>query len=351
MKSYQVKEFGAPLEPVEAPNPEPKGTEVLLKVKAAGVCHSDLHFWQGGYDLGGGKWLSLTDRGMKLPLVMGHEPVGEVVAYGSEARGVAVGDTRLVFPWIGCGKCARCQDGAENECTAMRTLGVFTPGAYADHIMAPHPRYLLDISGIPATAACTLACAGVTAYGAFKKVHPLPAQDKVVIIGVGGVGLTGVNIARGYLDHELIAVDIDDSKLEAAREAGAHHVVNSKSTDAVAAIKELTGGGAGAVVDFVATGATARLGIDAVRKGGKYIAVGLYGGEITISTATIPMRALTIRGSYVGNLQEMKELIDLVKAGKAKPVRVATRPLDQVTQTLQDLEAGRIVGRVVLEPQ
>ncbi|MBL28864.1 MAG: alcohol dehydrogenase [Rhodospirillaceae bacterium] len=351
MKSYQVMEFGKPLQLVETPNPEPKGTEVLLKIRAAGVCHSDLHFWHGGYDLGGGKWLSLTDRGMKLPLTMGHEPVGEVVAVGPDVTGVSVGDVRLVFPWIGCGTCARCAEGDENLCTSMRTLGVFTPGAYADHIVAPHPRYLVDIEGIPETSACTLACAGVTAYGALKKVLPLPADDKVVIIGIGGVGLTGVNVAAGYLEQELIAVDVDDEKLAAAKEAGATHLINSKTTDAVAKIKELTGGaGAGAVVDFVASGPTTRLGLDAVRKGGKHIAVGLYGGDVTVSTALFPMRALTLRGSYVGNLQEMKELIALVKAGKAKPVRVATRPLDQVTQTLEDLDAGRIVGRVVLTP-
>ncbi|MCH7928919.1 MAG: alcohol dehydrogenase catalytic domain-containing protein [Proteobacteria bacterium] len=350
MKSYQVTEFGAALEAVVTDTPEPKGDEVLLRVKACGVCHSDLHLWRGGYDLGGGKWLSIQDRGLKLPFVMGHEPVGEVVALGPEASGVSIGDTRLVFPWIGCGACNRCREGNDNDCVNMRTIGVFSPGGYADHVMVPHPRYLLDISGIPDDYACTLACAGVTTYSALTKTLPLAADDTVVVIGAGGLGLTGIGIARAYLDHELIVVDIDDEKLEAARKAGATHVVNSRSVDAVEAIKELTGGGAGAVIDLVGSSATAQLGIDAVRKGGKHIAVGLYGGDITVSLPLLPLRNMTIRGSYVGRLGEMHELIDLVRGGKVEPVPVATRPLDQVTKTLEDLDEGRILGRVVVVP-
>ncbi len=314
------------------------------------MCPSDIHLWDGGFDLGGGKWLSLQDRGMKLPLVLGHEPVGEVVAMGAQATGVSVGETRLVFPWIGCGKCRRCAEGHDNDCVAMRTLGIFTPGGYADHIMAPHPRYLVDIPGIPEVNACTLACAGVTAYSALTKVHPLAADDKVVIIGAGGVGLTGVGIARGYLDQELIVVDIEETRLDAARRAGAAHTVNSKAADAAERIRELTLGGAGAVVDFVGSPATAALGLGAARKGGKYIVVGLYGGEIALSLPLLPLRHLSVRGSYVGTLKEMHELIALVRADKATPVPVATRPLDQVNETLQDLRNGRIVGRVVVVP-
>lgn len=350
MKSYQVTEFGAALEPAVTETPEPKRTEVLLRVKACGVCHSDIHFWRGGYDLGGGKRLLLQDRGIKLPLVMGHEPVGEVVALGPEATGVSVGDTRLVFPWIGCGKCNRCLEGNENDCVNMRSIGVFSPGAYADHVMVPHPRYLLDISGIPEANACTLACAGVTAYSALTKTLPLSAEDKVVVIGAGGLGLTGIGVARSYLDRELIAVDIEEEKLEAARKAGATHVVNSRSVDAVKEIKEITGGGAGAVVDFVGSSATAPLGIDALRKGGKHITVGLYGGDIALSLPLLALRHLTIRGSYVGKLGELHELLDLVRGGKVEPVPVETRPLDQVMKTLEDLDDGRIVGRVVLVP-
>ncbi|MCZ6592955.1 MAG: alcohol dehydrogenase [Alphaproteobacteria bacterium] len=351
MKSYQLVATNEPLELVETETPEPQGTEVLIRITASGVCHSDLYFWQGGYNMGGGKTITIEERGIKLPLTMGHEPVGEVVALGADAEGVEIGDKRLVFPWIGCGECPRCREGSDNDCVAMRTLGVLAPGGYADHLMVPHAKYLVDIAGIPEHYACTLACAGVTSYSALKKVHPLSADDKVVIIGAGGVGLTGVGIARTYLpDHELIVVDIDGEKLAAARQAGADHTINSKDEDALERLRELTGNGPGAIVDFVGSSETTKLGYDAVRKGGRYISVGLYGGEITIPTLTLPIRNMTLRGSYVGKLEEMHELIELVRGGEVTPIPVEKRPMSRVTETLHDLNEGRILGRVVLVP-
>ena len=351
MKRYQLVETNQPLQLVETDNPDPQGTEVLIKITASGVCHSDLYFWQGGYDGGGGKTISIEERGIKLPLTMGHEPVGEVVALGPDATGVKIGDKRLVFPWIGCGDCPRCDEGNDNNCISMRTLGVLATGGYADHVMAAHSKYLLDISGIPEHYACTLACAGITSYSALTKVHPLYDDDKVVIIGAGGVGLTGIGIARAYLpDHELIVVDIDGEKLAAARQAGADHTINSSDEDALERLKELTNTGPGAIVDFVGSSETSKLGYDAVRKGGKYICVGLYGGEITIPTLTLPVRNMTVQGSYVGNLEEMNELLDLVRGGEVTPIPVEKRSLSRVTETLQDLDKGRILGRVVLVP-
>lgn len=351
MKSYQLVTPNEPLELVESETPEPVGGQVLLRVLACGVCHSDLHFWQGGYDLGGGKWLSLEERGLKLPMVMGHEPIGEVVALGPDASGVEIGETRLVFPWMGCGDCPRCAEGAENDCIKMRTTGVFSAGGYADHIMAPDARYLLDIGNLDPHYACTLACAGITSYSALKKVHPLSADDKVVIIGAGGVGLTGVGIAAKYLaDHEIIVLDLDDEKLAHARQAGASHTINPGKVDALARIREITGTGAGAIVDFVASGETAGIGFEATRKGGRYIAVGLYGGEITTPTMMLPGRNLTMRGSYVGRLDEMKELLALVHEGGIPPIPIAKRPMSAVTDTLQDIADGKIVGRVVVVP-
>lgn len=350
MKSYQLTELGEPLELVETDTPEPTGTQVLLKTIACGVCHSDVHLWHGGFDLGGGKFMSLTERGMTLPMVMGHEPIGEVVAVGPDAHGVSMGETRLVFPWIGCGTCARCGEEHDNDCTSMRTIGVFRPGGYADHVLAPHPKYLIDISGIDPVYGCTLACAGVTAYSALSKTLPLADDDKVVIIGAGGVGLTGVGIAPGFLEREVIVVDIEDEKLRTARETGANHTVNSSAGNAVEEIHDLTAGGAGAVVDFVGAPQTAHLGMDAIRKGGKYVAVGLYGGEVSVSMPLLPLRHMSLRGSYVGNLAEMRELAALAQAGKVKALPVQTRPMSEVTRTLRELESGDVTGRVIVVP-
>src|SRR3974390_3185513 len=190
MRSFQVCRCGEPMQFAETATPKPKGTEVVVKTLAAGGCHSDLHIWEGFYDLGHGKALRLQERGVKLPLTMGHENVGEVVAVGPRAKGVKVGDKRLVYPWIGCGTCAVCKRGDEQLCMAPRFLGVYRDGGYATHILVPHPRYLVPYPRVmkPEQAA-PLACSGVTAYGALKKLGSLVKSEPVVVFGAGGVGL------------------------------------------------------------------------------------------------------------------------------------------------------------------
>ena len=136
MISYEVQEFGAPLVRAERPTPTPAGDQVLVRVDAAGVCHSDLHIWHGSYDLGNGKTLNMADRGLKLPVTLGHEIAGEVVAVGPDAKGVKVGQKYVVYPWLGCGECKVCKRGDENLCLAGRSLGVYQPGGYSDHVLA-----------------------------------------------------------------------------------------------------------------------------------------------------------------------------------------------------------------------
>jgi len=350
MRMFQVCVCGQPLQCNEAATPEPKGTEVLLKVLAAGVCHSDLHLSEGFFDLGGGKKLSLQERGMKLPLTLGHENVGEVVAVGPDAKGVKVGQKMLADPWIGCGKCAACQRNEDNLCTAMRSLGVFSNGGYATHMMVPHPRYLFDIGDMAPERAAPLACSGVTTYGALKKIATLKSEP-TVIIGAGGLGLMCLALHKKMGGQSAIVVDIDPAKRDAAMKAGAKAVVDAKAADAVDQIKALTNGGAWGVVDLVGSSQSARMGYDSLAKGGKYVIVGLYGGDLTVSLPPIPMRALTIQGSYVGSVPEMAELMDLIKRTGLPDVPVATRPLSQVNEAMADLRAGKIVGRVVLQPE
>src|SRR5688572_29865874 len=169
MRSFQVCQCGAPLQMIEAEAPQPQGTQVLLKMLAAGVCHSDLHIWDGYYEIGGGKRLMLADRGIKLPLTMGHENVGEVVALGPDAKDVKVGDVRLVNPWMGCGECKVCRRGDENLCLKSSNLGVFSHGGYATHLHIKSPRHLFAIDGLTPAQAAPLACSGVTAFSALKK--------------------------------------------------------------------------------------------------------------------------------------------------------------------------------------
>jgi D-arabinose 1-dehydrogenase-like Zn-dependent alcohol dehydrogenase len=346
---FQVCVCGQPLQLNEAPTPEPKGSEVLLKVIAAGVCHSDLHLADGWFDLGGGKRMSLQDRGMKLPVTLGHENVGEVVAVGPEAKSVKIGARMLAHPWIGCGNCGPCKRGEENLCRAMKSLGVFSNGGYADYLIVPHPRYLFDIGDLAPERAAPLACSGVTTFGALKKV-PTLTSEPTVIIGAGGLGLMCQALHKAMGGHSAIVVDIDPVKRDAAKKAGASAVIDGAAPDAAQQIIDLTKGGAWAVIDLVGSSQSARLGYDSLIKGGKYVIVGLYGGDLTVSLPLIPMRAVTIQGSYVGSLPEMKELIELVKRTGLPPVPVATRPLKDVNAVMDQLRAGKIVGRVVLTP-
>ncbi len=351
MKSYDVCECGAPLRLMERPTPKPVGTQVLMKVIAAGVCHSDLHIWDGYYELGGGKRLQLLERGIKLPLTMGHENVGEVVALGPDATGVKVGDRRLVHPWMGCGECMVCRRGEENLCTKPRNLGVFSNGGYADYMLVPHPRYLFEIGDLAPEKAAPLACSGITAYSALKKVGAVLRDQPVVIIGAGGVGLAAQALLKAMDGKGAVMVDLDPVKREAAKKAGALAVIDGAAPDAAQRIVAATHGGAWAAIDFVGAGTTVKLAIDSlVPKGGQVVVVGLFGGDITLSTPFLPMRAMTIQGSYVGSLPEMAELLDLVRRKGLPPIPVATRPLAEVNEALNALKAGQVVGRVVLTP-
>jgi propanol-preferring alcohol dehydrogenase len=350
MRMFQVCVCGQPLQLNEQSTPTPTGTEVLLKMVAAGVCHSDLHLSDGYFDLGGGKLMSLQDRGMKLPVTLGHENVGDVVAAGPQAQGVKTGTRMMAHPWIGCGTCAVCQRGEENLCRAMKSLGVFSNGGYADYIMVPHPRYLIDIGDLSPERVAPLACSGVTTYSALKKVAATLKTEPTVIIGAGGLGLMCIALHKAMGGHSAIVVDIDPAKREAAKQAGAALVIDGRAADAAQQIIAATNGGAWAAIDLVGSSATARLGIDSLIKGGKYVIVGLYGGDITLSLPPLPMRAITIQGSYVGSLPETRELIDLVRRTGLPPVPVETRPLADVNAVMSELRAGKVIGRIVLTP-
>jgi D-arabinose 1-dehydrogenase-like Zn-dependent alcohol dehydrogenase len=333
------------------PTPEPKGAEVLLKVMAAGVCHSDIHIWDGYYELGSGKRLQLLERGIKLPLTMGHENVGRVVAVGPDATGVKVGEVKLAHPWMGCGECAVCRRGEENLCAKPRNLGVFSNGGYATHMMVPHPRYLFDIGDLSPALAAPLACSGITTFSALKKVgDAVLKSEPVVVIGAGGLGLMAIELHKAMGGKGVIAVDIDPVKRDAAKKAGAVAAIDGAAADAARQIVDATHGGAWAVIDLVGSSATAKLGLDALIKGGKLIIVGLFGGEVTVPTPFFPMRAMTVQGSYVGSLPEMAELLALVRQKGAPAIPIRTRPLEDANDALNDLKAGKIVGRVVLTP-
>jgi len=348
MKAYQITKWGEPLEEREIETPVPEGTQVLLRVTASGVCHSDIHLWDGYFDMGGDVKMRLEDRGMTLPFTMGHEVLGEVAALGPDATGVEIGDKRIYFPWIGCGECAVCQRAEELLCAAPRTPGTRYAGGYAEYCIAQHSRYLVPYEGVEETHAATCACSGVTAYSALKKLAHLRSDEHLMIIGAGGVGLAGIGMAKAVIDAKLVVADIDAAKRAAALAAGADMVVDNSDPNAVKEMMEKTGGGAHGVIDFVGAPGSTGFAMQTLARGGTIVVVGLFGGAVQLPLATLPLKMMSIIGSYVGNLEEMHELMALVKAGKVKPVPITPRPLSEAGQTIADLRAGKAVGRYVL---
>jgi len=353
MRSYQVTAFGAALAEASAATPEPTGTQVLLRVAACGVCHSDVHLREGYFDLGADGRLDLS-RGLPLPFTLGHEVAGEVVAMGTDAaaapEAVAVGDRRVVYPWIGCGQCAQCGEGREHLCRAPRNVGIQCDGGYSDHVMVPHPRYLLPYGDIPVEEACTYACSGLTAYSALRKVGPLAADDPLVVIGAGGVGLAGVRLARHVNGVAPIVAEISSERRDAALAAGACEAIDPAAEDAARSLIRATKGGVAAAVDFVGSAESARFGFDILRKGGKLVIVGLFGGGLSLPVPHFPLREVTVTGSYVGTLEELHELLALARAGKVGRPQVEARPLGDAEAALSALKDGRITGRAVLVP-
>ena len=351
MISYDVIAFGQPLERMERPTPVPIGSEVLLRVAAAGVCHTDLHTWEGAYDLGGGRQLSMRERGVSLPLTLGHEIVGEVLAAGPDATGVGPGQMRLVYPWIGCGTCSLCQRGRENLCPSPRFLGIFRAGGYSDHVMVPDARYLIDIGELSPEQAAPYACSGLTTYSAIRKIDPhVLANETVVVIGAGGVGLMGVTLLRALGCPAVGVVETDARRRDAALKAGAAWAVDGAAPDALDQVKRAGQQGVWAVIDCVGSAATVAQGLAMLTKGGQLIIVGLFGGEMSLSPALLPMRAVSIVGSYIGNLGELQELMALVCRQRPAPVPLDCRCLDEAGAAMQALAAGQVVGRVILKP-
>jgi D-arabinose 1-dehydrogenase-like Zn-dependent alcohol dehydrogenase len=348
MLSFQIESFGKPLAQVLRAAPVPGGSEVLLRVRSCGVCHSDVHLHEGYFALGQDQRLDLS-RSIQPPRTLGHEIAGEVVAWGGDVHGLAVGARRVVFPWIGCGACSTCTAGSEHLCNAPRALGINRDGGFADHVLVPHPKYLLEFDPLPEDQACIYACSGLTAYSALKKAAPLRADDALLIIGAGGVGLSGIRLARKLYDARLIVAELDHAKWDIARAAGADEVIDPGAAGASKALVKATGGVA-AAIDFVGAAATFEFGFGALRKAGRLISVGLFGGATPLLPVMLALRAVSITGSYVGSLQEMNELMAIARTGSLPSLPVTMQPLGHADQALLDLKAGKVRGRVILKP-
>jgi propanol-preferring alcohol dehydrogenase len=348
MDAWAVVEHQAPLQKIKCPIPKPAATEVLIKVTHCGVCHSDLHFWEGFYDLGGGKRFNITDRGVVLPRAIGHEILGTVAALGPDAEGVAVGDRRIVYPWIGCGHCRRCEAGEDNLCAKQRSLGVMQDGGFASHVVVPHSRYLVDHGNVDPAVAATFGCSGITTLSAIRKVMPLAPDDPVVLVGAGGLGLSAIAMLRALGHQVIISVDISADKRAAAIKTGATAAVDGAGDDPAKEVLAAASGPVLAVLDFVNSSTTAQLALGVLAKGGKMVQVGVMGGELNLSLVGLIFKAVTIMGNNTGNPAHLREVASMAREGKLAPIPVTTLPWDGANTALMRLRDGQVTGRLVL---
>lgn len=349
--SYDLVAFGEPFQERQRPIPEPTGTEVLVRIRRSGVCHSDIHIADGYFDLGDEGHFKMADRGMALPVALGHEMAGDVVSMGPDATGVSLGQTVLVFPWIGCGQCRACKEERSNDCMKMRMLGIVQDGGYATHVLVEHSKFLVDVEGMDLDTVTPHACSGLTVYNALKTIGPVRDDEWLAIMGAGGLGLNAVAIARAMGYPRILSLDVDGAKLDAAEDMGADAGLDSGRDDILAALAETTGNNLAAVLDTVGIPATSHIAVRALTKTGRYVVVGLHGGTFKMPLPWLPQKALRVQGCHVGNCGDLRELIDLVKTGKVKDIPVTSRPLSDVVEALDDLRAGKVTGRIVLNAE
>ena len=348
--SYDLIEWGKPFQKCKKKLPKPTSAEVLVRVTAAGLCHSDLHVQRGFMDLGEEGKLTFSERGAELPMTFGHEIAGIVEAVGPEARMVNIGQQVLVFPWIGCGNCEACAEERESDCSAMRIIGLKQKGGFATHCLVENEKFLVDIEGLDAAEVVPHACSGITVYNALEKMGALKENEWMAVMGCGGLGMNAISIAYAMGFKKIIAIDIDDSKLKAAEEMGATRTLNSNHENSVQQLQKLAEGKLMGVLDTFGGAATGRLAVRALSKAGRYLLVGQAGGDFQMPQVWLPQKAMTVRGSHVGNSVHLRSLIAMVRDGKVKQMPIERRPLSGINKAVQDLEEGRVTGRIVFEP-
>ena len=346
LRRLSMTAYEAPLCETIVDCPTPQGSEVLVRVERCGVCHSDLHMQDGYFLLSDGKRLDIR-AGRSLPFTLGHEIAGTVENAGPQAADARLGAKVAVYPWIGCRSCAACRAGEENLCTKNYHLGVSADGGFASHVLIPHPRYLIDYGSLAPSFAGALMCSGLTSYSALKRLRDHAARGPALLVGLGGVGMMGLAIARALFPHPPIVADIDAGKREAAFKAGAAAAFDPADPEARRALLKSTGG-VYAACDFVGSEKSLGFATGALAKGGKVVVTGLLGGNFATPVAMFPLKAMTIEGTLTGTLDEAREVVALARAGKIAPLPIRERPLGEAQAALDDLRQGQVVGRVVL---
>jgi len=340
----------APTEVVDVVIPDPGARDVVVAIKACGVCHTDLAYREGG----------INDE---YPFLLGHEAAGVVESVGSDVTHVEVGDF-VVLNWRAvCGQCRACKRGRPWYCFDTFNASVpmtltdgteLTPalgiGAFIEKTLIHELQCTkVDSEADPAVAGL-LGCGVMAGIGAAINTGAVNRDDTVAVIGCGGVGMTAVALLSATSPAKVVAIDPDPAKREAALRNGAALAFDPNAPDALKAIGKACQMNIAGAVDFVGAESSSTLAVNLVRRTGQVVIVGLFGGEATWALPLIPIKAITIQGSYVGNLRETQELLDLVRTRKIAPIPVTTMPLAKANEALSDLHKGKLVGRAVLTP-
>ena len=335
MKAAFVTEFGKPLTIGEPPVPQPKDGQVLIKVEACGVCHTDVHAADGDWPVK-----------PKTPFVPGHEGIGRVIAMGRNVKGVKEGDL-VGVPWLfeACGLCDYCLTSRETMCESALYGGYTANGGFAEYCVAPAAYVARIPDGLDAVAAGPIICAGVTTYKGIKISDCRPGQW-FVVSGVGGLGHLAIQYAKA-MGLRVIAVDVADDKLDLAKKLGASLTFNAKTVDPIKAIQDAVGGAHGVLITAVSRAAFAQ-GTGMLRRGGTCVLNGLPPGDFPLSIFDVVFRCLTVRGSLVGTRSDLKEALAFAASGQVKAT-IETSTLEDVNNVLERLRSGKVNGRIVLK--
>lgn len=335
MKAAVVNQFNSKLEIKDVPKPTLEAGEILVKIEACGVCHTDLHAAQGDWPVK-----------PKLPLIPGHEGVGIVEKVAEGVTSIKVGD-RVGIPWLysACGECEYCITGRETLCLDQLNGGYSVDGGYAEYCKAPAAYVARIPDNVDPVEIAPILCAGVTTYKALKVSEAKPG-DWVAIYGIGGLGHVALQYAKA-MGFNVIAVDIQDDKLELAKKLGADLTFNSREVDPAQAIKEAVGG-AQAAISVAVSKIAFEQAYQSVKRDGTLVVVGLPNSELPIPIFDTVLNGVTVKGSIVGTRKDMQEALEFAAQGKVK-ANIETAPMDSINEVFEKMEKGQINGRIVLK--
>lgn len=336
MKAAVVHEFGKPLQIEEVPVPSPGSGEVLVQVKACGVCHTDLHAATGDWPVK-----------PSLPFIPGHEAAGVVVALGEGVTERKIGDA-VGVAWLhdACLRCEYCETGWETLCEKQHNTGYSCNGGFAEYVIASAPFAALLPDDVDFAAIAPILCAGVTTYKGLKETDTRPGEW-VAISGIGGLGNVAIQYAKA-MGLNVVAIDIAPDKLDLARRSGADVAVDARSADAVAQVIEATKGGANGILVTAVSPPAFSQALQMVRRKGTVSLVGLPPGEFATPIFDVVLKRITVRGSIVGTRRDLDEAIAFATSGKVRS-QIAKARLEDINDIFDRLEHGKVEGRMVLD--